>query len=172
MKAEEELAALRAARESQRARDRQAAAAGGSGSGAAASERSVSLAAVCCAAAVPGLRKELLLPGEPDSGGRDALRDRKTSAELASAGGRQGPASSGDADASAAAGAEQACRGLAQGLQAAEDNTGVEAIVGSLDMHAVRALPGEVLIGEQLALVTPTCHGMQSACTKMQSCKH
>ena len=148
MKAEEELAALRAARESQRVRDRQAAAAGGSCNGAAPSDRSVSLAAVCCAAAVPGLRKELLLLRESDSGGRDALRDRKTSADLASAGGRQGPASSGDADAGAAAGADEAGRRLAEGLHAAEDNTGVEAVVGSLDMHAVRALPGEVLIGE------------------------
>ena len=148
MKAEEELAALRAAREGQRARDRQAAAAGGSGSGAAASERSMSLAAVCCAAAVPGLRKELLLLGEVNSSGRDALGDGKTRAQLASASVRQNTARSGDADAGAAAGAEEACRTLAQGLQAAEDNTGMEAVVGSLDMHAVRALPGEVLIGE------------------------
>ena len=166
MKAEEELAALRTARENQRARERQVKAASASVNGAAPSERSVSLAAVCWAAAVPGLRKELLLPRQPDSSGRDALRDRKTSAELAAAGRRQDTASSGAADAGAAEQADEASRGLPDSLQEARNDADVEAVVGSLDMHAVRALSGEVLIGEQQALCTPICHGMQLSHTK------
>lgn len=85
MIAEEEYAALKAMRDSQRKRDQEHAESSGGGHSVAGAsqpaECSVSLVAVCSAAQVPGLSNGLLLPRELDSSARAAFPHTALDAE-------------------------------------------------------------------------------------------
>jgi len=131
MKAQEELLALKVARGRQRERDQPRALATGDAQACQPAERSACLMAVCSVGAAPDVPDSHVLPW------RDVCSEA-------------GPPSGGAAEGSAGSWHNGRCTSVSAAAEApgpAGARERCDAVVGSLDLHAVRALPGEVLIG-------------------------
>ena len=146
MKAQEELLALKVARGRQSERDQQRSLATGGTQSCQPAERSACLIAICSVGAAPDVPDSHVLPR------RDVCSEA-------------GPPSGSAAEGSAGSwrgGCSTSASAAAAAPEPASAREGCDAVVGSLDLHAVRALPGEVLIG---APPQAACHALPA-----QSC--
>jgi len=156
MKAQEELLALKVARGRQSQRDQQRSLATGDTQACQPAERSACLMAVCSVGAAPDVPDSHVLPR------RDVCSEA-------------GPASGSAAEGSASSWHDGRCTSAGAGAEArgpADARVSCKAVVGSLDLHAVRALPGEVLIGafRRAACVLARPASPAQPCTSTPSC--